>query len=133
MSKKKSKSSGKTTMRAIKIRIYPDKDQIELLVKTFGCCRYIWNHMLSDEQYFYAATDQFFIPTPAKYKNEGNYSVAHSVYFAQALTTYCGIYTNPATFSSIQARVNGLVCHEPLTSMSETAIYSDCITDEITR
>ena len=70
MSKKKSKSSGKTTMRAIKIRIYPDKDQIELLVKTFGCCRYIWNHMLSDEQYFYAATDQFFIPTPAKYKNE---------------------------------------------------------------
>ena len=67
------------------------------------------------------------------YKNYGNYSVAHSVYFTQVLTTYCGIYSNLATFSGIQARVNGLVCHEPLTTMSETAIYSDCITNGITR
>ncbi len=54
----------------IKARLYPTQEQVELFEKTFGCCRYIWNRMLSDEQTFYAATDKHFIPTPAKYKKE---------------------------------------------------------------
>lgn len=52
----------------IKVRLYPDEEQAQLFEKTFGCCRYIWNRMLSDQQRFYAETGKFFIPTPAKYK-----------------------------------------------------------------
>ena len=54
----------------IKARLYPDEAQAELFEKTFGCCRYIWNHMLADQQRFYLETDKHFIPTPAKYKKE---------------------------------------------------------------
>ena len=52
----------------IKARLYPDEAQAELFEKTFGCCRYIWNQMLADQQRFYRETDVHFIPTPAKYK-----------------------------------------------------------------
>jgi len=52
----------------IKARLYPTKAQAELFEKTFGCCRYIWNQMLADEQRFYLETGTHFIPTPAKYK-----------------------------------------------------------------
>ena len=54
----------------IKVRLYPDAAQAELFEKTFGCCRYIWNNMLADQQRFYLETGAHFIPTPAKYKNE---------------------------------------------------------------
>lgn len=54
----------------IKARLYPDAAQAELFEKTFGCCRYIWNRMLSDQQRFYIETGAHFIPTPAKYKKE---------------------------------------------------------------
>ena len=54
----------------IKVRLYPNEAQAELFEKTFGCCRYIWNQMLADQQRFYLETGAHFIPTPAKYKNE---------------------------------------------------------------
>ena len=54
----------------LKVRLYPDEAQAELFEKTFGCCRYIWNRMLADQQRFYIETNAHFIPTPAKYKKE---------------------------------------------------------------
>ena len=54
----------------LKVRLYPTLAQAELFEKTFSCCRYIWNQMLSDQQRFYAETGAHFIPTPAKYKKE---------------------------------------------------------------
>jgi len=61
--------SVKTTQYpVIKVRLYPSAEQATLMEKTFGCCRYLWNQMLSDVQEFYAATDIHYIPTPAKYK-----------------------------------------------------------------
>ena len=54
----------------IKARLYPNGAQAELFEKTFGCCRYIWNRMLADQQRFYLETGAHFIPTPAKYKKE---------------------------------------------------------------
>ena len=54
----------------IKVRLYPSPEQMELFEKTFGCCRYIWNQMLCDQQRFYEETGAFFLPTPAKYKRE---------------------------------------------------------------
>ena len=53
----------------IKARLYPTHAQAELFEKTFGCCRYIWNQMLADQQRFCLETSAHFIPTPAKYKN----------------------------------------------------------------
>ena len=54
----------------IKARLYPNTEQAALFENTFGCCRYIWNRMLADQQRFYLETDKHFIPTPAKYKKE---------------------------------------------------------------
>ena len=54
----------------IKARLYPNEAQTQLFENTFGCCRWIWNHMLADQQRFYLETDKHFIPTPAKYKKE---------------------------------------------------------------
>ena len=54
----------------IKVRLHPTREQAELMEKTFGCCRYLWNRMLSDVQEFYAAADVQYIPTPARYKRE---------------------------------------------------------------
>jgi len=34
--------------RAIKIRLYPNQKQKEMLNKTFGCCRFIYNKMLEE-------------------------------------------------------------------------------------
>ena len=67
---KKLLDDGSTTRHVtIKVRLYPNAAQAELFEKTFGCCRYIWNQMLADQQRFYLETGQHFIPTPAKYKN----------------------------------------------------------------
>ncbi len=52
----------------IKVRLYPTPEQAALFEKTFGCCRYLWNQMLADEEKFYVETDVHFLPTPAKYK-----------------------------------------------------------------
>lgn len=56
--------------RAIKYRAYPTSEQQVLLAKTFGCVRFIWNHMLIDAQQFLNEAGTFFVPTPAKYKKE---------------------------------------------------------------
>ena len=69
--KRSNTENGKTLQyTTIKARLYPNAFQAELFEKTFGCCRWIWNHMLADQQRFYLETDKHFIPTPAKYKKE---------------------------------------------------------------
>ena len=54
----------------IKFRLHPTAEQAVLIEKTFGCCRWLWNRMLEDVEEFYAAADQHYIPTPARYKRE---------------------------------------------------------------
>lgn len=67
--KPKVQADGKTVQyTTIKVRLYPTPEQKKLFEKTFGCCRYIWNQMLADQQRFYLETGAHFIPTPAKYK-----------------------------------------------------------------
>ena len=69
--KPKQREDGKTIQyTTLKVRLYPNEAQAELFKKTFGCCRYIWNRMLADQQRFYLETGRHFIPTPAKYKKE---------------------------------------------------------------
>jgi putative transposase len=59
--------------KAIKYRVYPTTEQSILFAKTFGCCRKVWNLMLSDKKENYKATGRFVEVTPAKYKNEYPY------------------------------------------------------------
>ncbi len=37
----------KTILRAYKYRIYPNKKQQELINKTIGCCRFVYNYYLN--------------------------------------------------------------------------------------
>jgi len=40
-------------LRAIKVRLYPTKDQAELMDKHFGCCRYVYNWALEKKIAYY--------------------------------------------------------------------------------
>lgn len=55
---------------AYKYRIYPNKKQEELINKTFGCCRKIWNLMLDERIRIYKETGKSKRVTPAMFKNE---------------------------------------------------------------
>lgn len=39
--------------KALKLRLYPNQEQITLINKTFGCCRQIFNNRLQEKQEFY--------------------------------------------------------------------------------
>ena len=56
--------------KAYKYRIYPSVLQEEMLAKTFGCVRFIYNKMLYDKIEYYKATGKMLINTPAQYKGE---------------------------------------------------------------
>src|SRR5690606_24412396 len=63
--------------KAFKFRLYPNKEQKELLTKTFGCVRFVYNKMLAKRKEKY---DKFKedkeklkeqkLQTPSKYKDE---------------------------------------------------------------
>lgn len=59
--------------KAIKYRIYPTIEQSIMFSKTFGCCRKIYNLMLSDKIKGYKETGKFPIVTPAQYKKDYPY------------------------------------------------------------
>ncbi len=55
--------------RALKFRIEPSKAQKEFFEKTFGCCRFLYNQMLSDRKEA-AQRGEKLRPRPAMYKGE---------------------------------------------------------------
>lgn len=59
--------------RAYRYRIYPTTEQRVLFAKTFGCCRKVYNLMLSDKIEGYETTGKFPAITPAKYKKDHPY------------------------------------------------------------
>ena len=59
--------------KAIRYRIYPTTEQATLFAKTFGCCRKVYNLMLSNKIESYKATGKFATVTPAKYKKDYPY------------------------------------------------------------
>ena len=54
--------------KAYKFRIYPTTEQAILIQKTFGCVRFIYNHMLHDKMEYYKETGENLKRTPAQYK-----------------------------------------------------------------
>ena len=63
----------KMANRAIKYRLYPTAEQATMFEKTFGCCRKVYNLMLSDKIESYKSTGKFVSVTPAKYKKDYPY------------------------------------------------------------
>lgn len=59
--------------KTIKYRIYPTTEQSVMFAKTFGCCRKVYNLMLSDKIEGYKQTGKFPTVTPAKYKKDYPY------------------------------------------------------------
>ena len=59
--------------KAYKYRIYPTEEQKIFFAKTFGCCRKVWNLMLSDKIAYYSEHKESLYVTPAKYKKEYPY------------------------------------------------------------
>lgn len=57
-------------LKGFKYRIYPNPEQEILIRKTFGCCRWMWNRMLSDKQEYYKTYHESMNITPAMYKGE---------------------------------------------------------------
>lgn len=51
--------------RAIVYRIYPDKEQANLLARTFGCVRFVYNHYLEMQDDRYAAGEKYLSKTKA--------------------------------------------------------------------
>lgn len=56
--------------KAYKFRIYPNIAQSNLIDRTIGCARFIYNIILSDKINYYKDTKQMLYNTPAQYKNE---------------------------------------------------------------
>ena len=56
--------------KAIKYRLYPTPEQKTMFAKTFGCCRKVYNLMLSDKIESYKITGKFAAVTPASYKKD---------------------------------------------------------------
>jgi len=63
--------------KAYKYRLIPNSEQEELIKKTFGCVRFVYNQMLAERKEQYEkyqedkeALKQLKLPTPAKYKKE---------------------------------------------------------------
>jgi putative transposase len=63
--------------KAYKFRLYPTKEQVLLIRKTFGCVRFVYNKMLAERKETYdtlkddkEALKKVKYPTPAKYKKE---------------------------------------------------------------
>ena len=55
---------------AYRFRIYPTREQKNLLAKTFGSCRFLYNQMLSDKIREYKVSKKMLRNTPAMYKKE---------------------------------------------------------------
>ena len=55
-------------MKGYKFRLYPNKEQQIYFQKCFGCCRFLWNHMLADKIAYYDVYKESFDTQPPIYK-----------------------------------------------------------------
>lgn len=57
-------------MKGYKFRLYPNKEQQTFFQKCFGCCRFLWNHMLADKITYYNKYSENFDTQPPAYKSD---------------------------------------------------------------
>ncbi|MCR4750058.1 MAG: transposase [Lachnospiraceae bacterium] len=92
--------------KAIKYRLYPTTEQVIMFAKTFGCCRKVYNLMLSDIIESYKSTGKFATVTPAKYKADHPYlKEVDSLALANTQLNIQGAFKN--RFSKSRKKKNG--------------------------
>lgn len=92
--------------KAIKYRVYPSTEQRVMFAKTFGCCRKVYNLMLSDKIEGYKTTGKFPTVTPAKYKKDYPYlKEVDSLALANKQMDLQAAFRN--TFSKSRKKKNG--------------------------
>jgi putative transposase len=92
--------------KAIKYRLYPTTEQTIMFAKTFGCCRKVYNLMLSDKIESYKSTGKFASVTPAKYKKDYPYlKEVDSLALANTQLNLQGAFKN--RFSKSRKKKNG--------------------------
>ena len=92
--------------KAIKYRLYPTAEQVNMFAKTFGCCRKVYNLMLSDIIESYKSTGKFATVTPAKYKADHPYlKEVDSLALANTQLNLQGAFKN--RFSKSRKKKNG--------------------------
>lgn len=92
--------------KAIKYRIYPTTEQSIMFAKTFGCCRKVYNLMLTDKIAHYKATGKSIQTTPAQYKDKYPYlREVDSLALANVWMNLQAAFHN--TFSKFRKKKNG--------------------------
>jgi len=56
--------------RSYKFRLYPTEEQKTLMLKTFGCVRFVWNRMIAEAKEAYETTGKLRLTSPAIYKRK---------------------------------------------------------------
>lgn len=98
--------------KAYKFRLYPNSEQCDFLLKTFGCTRLIWNVMLSDKLDWYQCTMSTLKNTPAEYKTKFPFlrevdSLALANVQLQLEQAFRNFWNNPSTgFPKWKSRKN---------------------------
>lgn len=77
--------------RAIMYRAYPTPEQQVLLSKTFGCVRFVWNHMLMDAQRFLEEAGAYFIRLRRKTPSFSYGDIRHSETYTVMFTICASI------------------------------------------
>ena len=77
---------GDLKCKSLKVRIYPEKSQITLIEKTFGCARFVYNYLLEERLNYHNLVKKGkrdwkgFVPTTEKeLKNKRNYKFLQEV------------------------------------------------------
>lgn len=95
--------------KAYQYRIYPNQKQTLLLLKTFGCCRFLWNRMLSDNIESYQRDKTTVFRTPAFYKKEYEFlkevdSLALANVQLQLTSAYKSFFRKKTKFPNYKSR-----------------------------
>lgn len=92
--------------KAVRYRLYPTTEQRIMFARTFGCCRKVYNLMLSDKIESYKSTGKFAVVTPAKYKADYPYlKEVDSLALANAQLNLQSAFRN--RFSKSRKKKNG--------------------------
>jgi putative transposase len=88
-------------IKAYKVRCFPTEKQKQLILKTFGCCRWYWNQALSDNIKYYEENKKSKINTPAFYKSENEWLKevdGQALCFTQMdlQSAFTGFFTQPS-------------------------------------
>lgn len=86
--------------RGFKFRLYPSSKQEQLILKTFGCTRWIWNHMLADKIQAYRQDGISLKTNPASYKTDNPWlkevdSLALTSVWKQLNSAYSKFFKEP--------------------------------------